>query len=206
MGELTAAMLADAISFEDGLILAREWALLMQSHSNQLDGCMAIAHLSADILEGLISDHSTDDWRRVWISTYNTWDSHSLSAERPVMESFIDHVKAVKPEAEIIMLPVSVASHCYIVEEAVPKYWEMLEQRIREPKIPILSGALWTDDKGVVEVTTKEDLITSLADGLIKPVRFWQCVEHCVKEGVDDFVEASARGSFIKLIKEIVYP
>ena len=61
MGELTAAMLADAISFEDGLILARERALLMQSHSNQLDGCMAIARLSADVLEDLISEHSTDD-------------------------------------------------------------------------------------------------------------------------------------------------
>ena len=69
-----------------------------------------------------------------------------------------------------------------------------------------MSGALWTHDEGVVEVTTKRDLITSLADGSIKPVRFRQCVEHCVKEGVEEFVEASARGSFIKLIKEIVYP
>ena len=88
----------------------------MQEVSNHYDGCMAVAQLDLPTLEKLIDEHSSD--QSVWVSNHNSYDNYTLSAKRHVMEDFIKFCEA--KSAEVTMLPVSIASHCEILAEALP--------------------------------------------------------------------------------------
>jgi malonyl CoA-acyl carrier protein transacylase/NAD(P)-dependent dehydrogenase (short-subunit alcohol dehydrogenase family) len=178
-GEIAAAVVAGALSLEDGAKLA---ALRAKSLTGLMgEGEMASVQASAEEVEPHLAPYA----ERVSIAAHNGPRATVISGEPQAISELIEHFETQGTRARLI--PVGYASHCAQIEAIEGELKEAVADiTATESAIPFYS------------TLSGEPLETSKLDAdywyrnLREPVCFRQATERLLKDGHSAFVEVSA--------------
>ncbi|MDR3426819.1 ACP S-malonyltransferase [Silvimonas sp.] len=182
LGEYSALVAAEAISFGDALQLVRLRAEAMQAAVPAGEGAMA-AVLGLDdaaIIEACAEAAQGDVVQAV---NFNSPGQVVIAGSKAAVERACEVCKA-KGAKRAMLLPVSVPSHCDLMQPAA----EQLKARLNTlalatPKIPVIHNADVTSYSDIAQI--KDALVRQL----YKPVRWVETVQSISADGVTVFAE-----------------
>ena len=181
LGEFSALTAADALSFEDGLILVSKRAHAMQKACELKPSTMAaIIGLQDDIVENVCTEIKDEI---IVCANYNCPGQIVISGT----EAGIDRACEMLTEAgakRALKLKVGGAFHSPLMEPARAELAEAINAtNINKPICPIYQN--YTATSSTDPAVIKENLIAQLT----APVKWTQTVRNMVADGADHFVE-----------------
>jgi [acyl-carrier-protein] S-malonyltransferase len=182
LGEYSALVAAEAISFEDGLRLVRLRGELMQRAGQEQKGTMAaVVGLAPDVVESVCQEASESGV--VQPANFNSPGqiviSGSVDGVRKAME--LSREKGAKMVKELV---VSGAFHSPLMESAREGLREALDRTtIKDVRIPVYANVT------AEPVTRSSEIRELLFRQLTSPVRWEQTVRNMVRDGAVKFVE-----------------
>src|SRR6478672_6941350 len=140
MGQYSALVAAGALSIEDGVRLVRERGRLMQASGQGRDGAMAaLIGLDDDRLPELVAGASAHGV--FVVANRNAPGQVVVSGERPAIEAGAELARALGAKRAIV-LPVSVAAHSPLIDEAAEGMRTALAGlEFHDPVVPLLANA-----------------------------------------------------------------
>jgi len=192
LGELTALAAAGAVSFEEGLKMARQRGRLMQEACELTHGTMAaVLGLEAAVLREVC------DLAGVEMANLNCPGQIVISGETDKIEKACELAKA-KGARRAVRLPVAGAYHSRLMAVAQPKVRLMLEAApLRPPCVPVISNVTARPHGTVDEIRQR------LTDQVASPVRWEDSIRYLAGEGFTRFIElgpGTALSGFAKRI------
>ena len=188
LGELSALVCAEAISFDDGLRLVQKRAELMQQAVSTTDesqqGCMAaILGLDDKALIDLAKQISENTGVCEAVN-FNAPGQVVIAGRRFAVEVMIEKAKELGAK-RALMLPVSVAAHSSLMQPAADAFSKVLaEVEIQAPKIPVYHNVglePCMEPNGIKERLTKQ---------LTSPVPWHQTINKISTNfNIDNWVE-----------------
>lgn len=196
LGELTALVVADALSFAEAMSLVAERARLMQAAVPLGQGAMAailgleeglIRSLCAQVAEGQV----------VEAVNFNAPDQVVVAGEAEAVARIIAAAKGAGAK-RAIPLPVSVPSHCRLMKPAAAQFAERLAVvSFRLPRVPVLHNVT------VAPVEGSEEIPDLLARQLYRPVRWVETIQSMARAGITHVVELGPGKVLTGLTKRI---
>jgi [acyl-carrier-protein] S-malonyltransferase len=196
MGQYSALVAAEVISLEDGIRLVRERGRLMQASGAGRDGAMAaILGLDDAALPALVERASAHGI--FGVANRNAPGQVVVSGERGAIEAAADIAKELGARKAIV-LPVSVAAHSPLMDEAADGMRQALaDVAFRDPAVPLLANA------DARPITTADGARAELVEHLTAGVDWVAAVERMVAAGVDTFIEVGPGRVLTGLVKRI---
>ncbi|OGY24114.1 MAG: [acyl-carrier-protein] S-malonyltransferase [Candidatus Woykebacteria bacterium RBG_13_40_15] len=193
LGEYTAAVAAEAFSFEDGLRLVQERGCLMQQAGERNPGAMAaILGLDEAAVEELCQETGAQ------VCNLNAPEQIVIGGSVEVVENAIGRARSYGAQ-RTIRLNVSGAFHTTLMEFAVEGMTTALARsEIRDPRVPIIANS------SAEPITTAAALRGELAYQLTHPVQWQRSVKYMIANGVATFVEIGPGNVLAGLVRCIV--
>ncbi|HEY8157694.1 MAG TPA: ACP S-malonyltransferase [Methylobacter sp.] len=196
LGEYTALVCSDALSFEDGIRLVAARGRLMQEAVPPGVGAMAailgledhqVVQVCANAAEGeIVSAVNFNSPGQVVIA------GNVAAVERAMLAAKEAGAKRA------VLLPVSVPSHCELMESASKKLDEQLQHTVIDtPKATLIHNV------DVASHSAPEVIRNALKEQLYKPVRWADSIKFMHDQGVTSFVECGPGKVLIGLNKRI---
>lgn len=179
LGEYCALAAAGVMSEEDAIKTVRQRGILMQEAVPVGQGAMAaILALDAAAIEEV-----TGSMEGVWIANYNCPGQIVITGEAQSVEKASEALKAAGAK-RVIPLKVSGPFHSKMLTGAGEKLGEVLKDVVlQEVEVP------YTTNVTAQYVKNKEEIKDLLVAQVSSSVRWQQCVETMIADGVDTFVE-----------------
>ena len=199
LGELSALCAAGALTFEDGLRLARERGRLMKEAGERAPGSMAaVIGLDAQTLEAVCREASARHHAGVVVANDNAPGQIVISGGKEAVAAATELAKA-KGAKRVIPLNVSVASHSPLMAEAAEAFAQVVARTPVAPaQVPVVANTT------ARPITHPDDIRAELAAQLTAPVRWVESVRAMHQAGVTLFVELGPKDVLCGLIKRIV--
>ncbi len=197
LGEYTALVCADALSFTDAVALVQERGQLMQAAVPAGHGAMAaILGLEDSAVRDVCSESAQGDV--VEAVNFNSPGQVVIAGSISAVERAVELAKS-KGAKRALILPVSVPSHCSLMKPAATKLAERLNTiTIRTPAIEVINNV-------DVDMAADPDAIRkALARQLYQPVRWVETIEKMHSKGIDKLVECGPGKVLTGLNKRIV--
>ncbi|GAB5409245.1 MAG: ACP S-malonyltransferase [Balneolaceae bacterium] len=184
LGEFSALVACEAVSFEDALKIVRRRGELMQQAGSQNPGTMAaIIGMEDEAVEDLCNQASTISGKEVVAANYNCPGQLVISGYNEAVEKAVELAKE-KGARMAMLLPVSGAFHSTLMKPALDGLRDQLENlEIEIPSSPIYSNFT------AKPTTNVEEIRSNLLDQLLNPVRWTQTLLNMMTDGADSFVE-----------------
>lgn len=180
LGEFSALVSAGAIDYLDAVELVHRRGLFMtEACSGGNAGMMALVGLDDTTVENICKEQR-DAGKQVWPANYNMDGQLVLAGIKSDLESLVDTFKEAGAKRAIV-LDMSVASHCELLESAVENLKPYLDEYLKDEFAPVISNVT------TEAYTTKGDAIELLASQLTKPVKYKQSIS--AHKNVDAFIE-----------------
>lgn len=193
LGEYSALVAADILSYEDAIQLVRKRGLYMEEVGRMTQGGMA-AVMKGD--QNLIEQECANDPGVVGIANYNSPVQVVISGEKDAVERVSSQLAEKK--MRVIPLKVSGAFHSPLMEPAAQKFEkELVHVKLKSGKIPYI-----TNVTGEV-ITDISETKTLLVEQLKGAVLWEKSVRTMIDEGVDTFVEIGPGNTLAGLVKKI---
>ncbi len=194
LGEYTAAVVAGALSPEDGIQLVCARGALMAAAQDEMPGGMAaVLGLEAEQVAALCE--SIDG--RVAPANFNTPSQIVVSGDLDAIDKLVEAAPGAGA-SRAVKLQVGAAFHS---EAMVPVQAKMAEKMagvtFTDPLIPLVSNAT-----GEV-VTTADGIRAALLEQIASPVRWVDCVNTLADAGVDTYLELGPGKVLIGLVRQI---
>lgn len=181
VGEIAAYHVAGAMSAPQAIQLATSRAVLMdaclQPASPQV--LFAVSGITGNIggkLAALLAPY------RLYVAIETDADSCIAGGLAQDMHAAASEIERLG--GRIRVLPVSVASHTPLMDDAVLPFAQQLRQQFSiDPPVPVLSGL-----SGQV-LTKKEQAITVLSQQLVQTIRWGDCMDACAEQGITAALE-----------------
>jgi [acyl-carrier-protein] S-malonyltransferase len=183
LGEYSALSCAGALTFEDALRLVAERARLMQAAVPEGAGAMAaLLGLDDEVVGDLC--RSQAQGQVLAPVNFNAPGQVVIAGERDAVQRAIEASKAAGAK-RAVLLPVSVPSHCALMQDAAADLAARLERtEVHQPSIPVIHNV-------TVETAESPAQIRSLlAQQLFSPVRWVETVQAVAERGVPLAIEA----------------
>lgn len=184
LGEYSALVASNVLSFVDALKLVRHRAEYMQDAVQPGSGAMAAVLGLADelVIEGC-AEVMASGIGVVQGVNFNSQGQVVIAGNKVAVEKAAEVLKA-KGARKVMLLPVSVPSHCDLMKPAAEKLAKELETvTFNQPKIPVVQNVN-------AQIATSID---ELKDGLVKqlysPVLWTKSVQTLAANQVDIIVE-----------------
>ncbi|CAI8916636.1 ACP S-malonyltransferase [Methylocaldum szegediense] len=198
LGEYSALVCSGALAFEDAVRLVAERGRLMQEAVPPETGAMAA-------ILGLSDDQVVDVCRRATTRTelvasanFNAPGQIVIAGHRPAVTRAIELAKA-EGAKRAVLLPVSVPSHCPLMERAAEEFRAMLaDTAVTIPEIAVLHNV------DVASHSAPEVIRVVLEKQLYSPVRWADSILFMSQQGVTRFVECGPGRVLSGLNKRIV--
>ena len=194
LGEFSALVAAEALSFESGLKLVHERALAMQEACDEAPGTMAaILGLEDDLVESICEKTSGI----VVAANYNCPGQLVISGAQEAVENACESFKEAGAR-RALLLPVGGAFHSPLMEPAKTRLAKAIENAtFNTPSCPVYQNftALGTSDPEVI----KSNLVAQLT----APVRWTQSVQQMISDGATHFTEVGPGKVLQGLVKKI---
>lgn len=184
LGEYTALVAAGALSFTDALPLVRYRAQCMQQAVPEgVGGIAAILGLDDDMVRAVCIEGAQGEVLEA--VNYNSPGQVVIAGNRAAVERGMELAKA-KGAKRAIMLPMSVPSHCMLMEGAAKQLRVYLaDVTVQAPAIPVLHNA---DVKSYPDGAMIKD---ALVRQLYSPVRWVETVLEFGKHGITHNAECA---------------
>ncbi len=196
LGEYTALVVANVLSFSEAIKLVELRGQLMQAAVPAGQGAMA-AILGLDDSQVIAICEKAAQGQIVEAVNFNSPGQVVIAGETDAIERAIALAKD-EGAKRALQLPVSVPSHCQLMRSAADKLAERLENiDLSEPDIPVVHN---------VSVTTSRQpqaIKTLLAQQLYHPVRWVETVQWLRSQGVDTLIECGPGKVLTGLVKRI---
>ena len=177
-GEYTALCASEALKFKDAVKLVKKRAECMKAAP---EGVMAaIIGIDYDNLKSVYDDNKLT---QVSIANINAPGQIVISGTESGVKELSDLAMSKKAK-KIIPLPVSVASHSYLMQEQSEIFKEFVKNiKISEPLIPVINNVDVKNEK--IEKNIKDALVRQLYSS----VRWVETIEYMEQQGVDTLLE-----------------
>lgn len=194
LGEISALVAANVLSFEAGLNLVYKRALAMQKACDANPSTMAaILGLADEIVEQICAETEGV----VVAANYNCPGQLVISGEIPAVEKACEKMKEAGAK-RALLLPVGGAFHSPLMKPAEEELAEAIHQtEFNTPICPIYQNVTTTAVINPSEI--KENLIAQLT----APVKWTQSVQNMVKDGATEFIEVGPGNTLQGLIRKI---
>jgi [acyl-carrier-protein] S-malonyltransferase len=195
LGEYSALVAANVISFGDAVRLTEKRGQFMQEAVPEGRGLMAaILGLNRDKVDeiclALQSGYASP-------ANYNCPGQIVIAGEREAVEEAMKMAREAGAK-RAIPLAVSVPSHCTLMAAASTRLGELLDEiEFRDPAVPVVNNA------GAMFLRTVESIKTSLVSQLNSPLLWEDSVKVIGDSGIMTFVEVGPRKVLSGLIKRI---
>ena len=196
LGEYTALVCAGALSFTDAVSLVRDRALFMQEAVPEGEGAMAaVLGLDDDAVRHLCEANSAGEVLQP--VNYNAPGQVVVAGTSSAVSRLVENAKAAGAK-RALPLPVSVPSHCSLMQPASEKMAARLQSvEISVPGIPVIHNV------NVERAASADDIRALLARQISEPVRWVETIQSMVAEGVDTLVECGPGKVLCGLTKRI---
>ncbi|GAA7257738.1 ACP S-malonyltransferase [Helicobacter pylori] len=190
LGEVSAVAMAKGMSFENALKLTYERGGLMAKACEGKDaGMMVVVGLEDGVLEEFCTK-VREEGKSVWCANYNADGQVVLAGKKADLGLIEADLKSLGAK-RTLLLPMSVASHCPMLEEIYTEFESLLEELLEDEYVnPILSNAT------LQSYTQKPEAKTLLTQQLVMPVLYKQSIQKILGE-IDGFIEFG-NGSVLK--------
>jgi [acyl-carrier-protein] S-malonyltransferase len=195
LGELSALVAAEAISFEDGLKLVAKRAMAMQKACEQTPSTMAaVLALPDEKVEELCAKVEGEV---VVAANYNSPGQLVISGSIPGIEKACELMLEAGAK-RVVRLSVGGAFHSPLMEPAKIELAEAIEATtFSAPKCPVYQNVT---TKGETDPETiKKNLVLQLT----APVKWTQSVQNMIADGADSFTEVGPGAVLQGLVKKI---
>ena len=197
LGEYTALVASNALSFADALPLVKYRAQVMQSAVPEGVGAMA-AILGLDdelVREACLKAANGEVCEAV---NYNSIGQVVIAGNKAAVERAMEICKA-NGAKRALPLPVSVPSHCALMRPAAEKLAQYLENvTIDPPQIPVIHNA------DVAAYNDSARIKAALVRQLYSPVRWVETVQAIYDQGITNSAEIGPGKVLAGLTKRIV--
>ena len=184
LGEFTALAVSGAFSFVEAIRLVNLRGKFMQEACVGKDaGMMVVLGLSDEVVEG-ICKNAQDEGLQIYAANYNCDGQIVVAGVRADLAKYEAKFKEAGAK-RAMLLNMSVASHCPILEPASVKLANELEGVLAANFAPVVSNVnakIYTD---------KNEALVLLKEQLTHPVRYKQSIKNYENE-VDCFIELGA--------------
>jgi [acyl-carrier-protein] S-malonyltransferase len=196
LGEYSALVCANSLSFKDGIRLVAARGQYMQEAV--LAGVGALAAIVG------LTDTDVDDICQLSAmnevltpANFNSVGQVVISGHKSAVERALVFAKE-KGARLAKLLPVSVPSHCVLMKPAAERLQALLSALpIEIPTLPVLSNV------DVKVYKTPEDIRSGLERQLYNPVRWVETIQKFAKDGVKEVIECGPGKVLTGLIKRI---
>jgi [acyl-carrier-protein] S-malonyltransferase len=196
LGEYTALVCGDSLAFEDAIKLVAERGRLMQEAVPAGTGAMAaLLGLDDDTVRAVCAEAAAGEV--VEAVNFNSPGQVVVAGHKAAVERAVDLAKA-KGAKRALLLPVSVPSHCALMQPAAEKLATLLEDvAIQAPQIPVINNV------DVAMPTDAAAIRSALVRQLHNPVRWVETIQKMAAEGVDRLIECGPGKVLMGLNKRI---
>lgn len=197
LGEYTALVAAQALTFADALPLVKFRAEAMQNAVPEGKGAMAaILGLDDDVVRAVCAESANGDVLEA--VNFNSPGQVVIAGESAAVERGMELAKA-KGAKRALPLPVSVPSHCALMQPAAKQLAEyLISVRIAVPNIRVLHNA------DVTAYQNEGAIKDALVRQLYSPVRWVETVQSIHQEDILTGVECGPGKVLAGLTKRIV--
>lgn len=194
LGEFSALVANNAISFEDGLKLVFLRAKAMQKSCENTNGTMAaILGLDDEKIKEICRNYNGN----VIAANFNCPGQVVISGEINSVKDICEKFNSLGARRSLI-LPVSGAFHSSLMNDAKSELKEAIDNtNFSEPSCPIYQN--FNSNKTVVISEIKNNLINQLTN----PVLWTQTINNMINDGINDFIEVGPGKVLQGLIKKI---
>ena len=184
LGEFTALAVSGAFSFVEAIRLVNLRGKFMQEACVGKDaGMMVVLGLSDEVVEGICKE-AHNEGLQIYAANYNCDGQIVVAGVRADVAKYEAKFKEAGAK-RAMLLNMSVASHCPILEPASVKLANELESVLAASFAPVVSNVnakIYTD---------KNEALVLLKEQLTHPVRYKQSIKNYENE-VDCFIELGA--------------
>jgi [acyl-carrier-protein] S-malonyltransferase len=194
LGELSALVANQTLSFEDGLQLVYKRALAMQKACEMNPSTMA-AILGLE--DALVEETCTEINDVVVAANYNCPGQLVISGSNAGVEQACEALKE-KGAKRALLLPVGGAFHSPLMEPARQELQDAIEATaFQQPICPVYQNVTAS------AISDPDQIKTNLIAQLTAPVRWTQSVQQMVADGATHFVEVGPGKVLSGLVKKI---
>lgn len=181
LGEFSALVAAGAIDYLDAVELVHKRGLFMtEACAGGGAGMMALVGIDDATVEKVCAEQR-ELGKQVWPANYNMDGQLVLAGIKADLESLVDVFKGAGAKRAIV-LDMSVASHCELLQSAVESLTPYLEKFLNDEFSPVISNVT------THAYNSKDEAIKLLAAQLTSPVKYKQSITAC-EDKVDLFIE-----------------
>jgi len=198
MGEFSALVAAEAISFQDGLSLVRERGRLMkQAGEEQPGGMLAVLGLDRQPVEEACAIARERTGTYVGVANDNCPGQIVVSGKLEALEQAASIAQELGAR-RVKRLQVSIAAHTPLMTAAAEAFRRHLDATsVVKPRVPVVTNATASP------LTEPLAIRDALAAQLTSPVRWTESVAWMVAQGVDRFVEVGPGKVLTGLVRRI---
>lgn len=179
LGEYAACVCAGTLLEKDAFLLVRKRGILMQEAVPSGGAMAAVMGTGADLIEEICE--KTEGI--VSIANYNCPGQIVITGEKEAVERASEALKEAGAR-RIVPLKVSGPFHSAMLEQAGEALGEVLDAiEVKKPEIPYVTNVT------AQYVTKAEGVKPLLVKQVSSSVKWQQCVEAMIEDGVDTFVE-----------------
>ena len=198
LGEFSALYAAGALTLSDAIKLVHERGKFMnEAFKDKVGSMMVVLGLDDETLESICKEANLN----VWPANYNSDGQLVLAGLREDLEKMEALLKE-KGAKRVMLLNMSVASHCPLLESASEPLKELLKEYLKEEFKPVVSNVT------AKKYSTKKEALEVLPVQLTKPVLYKQSIKNYEDEA-DFFIEFGGKvlmGINRKVTKKKTYP
>ena len=193
LGEYSALVASDVMTFEDAVKVVRQRGLLMQMTVPRDQGGMAaVLGLDGEAVKAVV-----DTVDEVTVANYNCPGQIVISGRKEAVELACDYLKEAGAK-RTVMLNVSGPFHSEMLREAGDKLGEVLEEvKVSKPKLPYVTNvtAKYVNDWRGIKKLLRQQVYSS--------VMWEQSVRAMLDDGVTSFVEIGPGRTLTAFIRKI---
>lgn len=194
LGEFSALVANEALSFEDGLQLVAKRATAMQKACELQPGTMA-AVLGLD--DSKVEELCATVDGIVTPANYNCPGQLVISGELKAVEAACEKMKEAGAKRALV-LPVGGAFHSVLMKPAEEELAAAIEQTtFHKPLCPVYQNVTTT------AVSNEANIKKNLIKQLTAPVKWTQSVEQMIADGATEFIEVGPSKVLQGLVKKI---
>jgi [acyl-carrier-protein] S-malonyltransferase len=196
LGEYTALVASNAMEFKDALKLVKYRAEVMQKAVPEGVGAMAaiLGMSDSDVMNACKEAQGNEVVEAV---NFNSPGQVVIAGNVLAVERAIEIAKS-KGAKRVILLPVSVPSHCSLMQKASEELKEYLTNiTIKKPNIPVIHNV------DVLEHNDANEIKDALSKQLCHPVRWVDTIEKIAFNKISDIAECGPGKVLTGLTKRI---
>ncbi|MDC0127411.1 ACP S-malonyltransferase [Methylophilaceae bacterium] len=183
LGEFTALVAANSLTFHDALKIVTKRAQLMQNAVPENEGAMAaiIGLEDQDVIKICAEEQGNGVLEAV---NFNSPGQVVVAGTKDVLEESLQSFKDAGAK-RAMLLPVSVPSHCKLMQPASILFGDYLNQiNFNLPEFPVIQNFK------AIEYNEIEKIKFALVHQLFNPVMWTQSIKYLSSKGINLFIEA----------------